>query len=176
MTAYHVHLREAQIPNIGKELSRSVGSDSSLENVGIHTIVVPKFKLIDVARKIFARDFMEGSYNAALDDTPKSFDGIGMNCAKGIFIHAVTDEAVKGAGRRAFVAVPVMLFASVFVHVLIVAARAFDAIRPAVYLKVGTAGRFIREHLFKIHNRHLVDLHAVLAGLGHGAPLTARPV
>ena len=84
---------QRQLP---KELSsRSASPNSSLENIGVHAIVVPKFKLIDVEQKLLARDFMEGSNNAALHDTPEAFNSVGVNCTEHILAQTVPHEAMR---------------------------------------------------------------------------------
>ena len=79
-----------------------------MKDVRIHAVVVPEFKLIDIERKVLARDFMEGSDNVALDDTPKPFDGIGVDCAEHVLAQTVTDKAVREGIANATIALVVI--------------------------------------------------------------------
>ena len=77
-------------------------------------------------------------------------------------------EAIAYAIRRALVAIPVIRPA-MFMHLVKAATRAeYYAIRPAVSGKVFLAGIFIREKLFELRYRHLVNLQVFLGFGFHG--------
>jgi hypothetical protein len=78
-------------------------------------------------------------------------------------------EAVADAFRRALVAVPVVGLLTVFMDIIVAAARAaYRAVGPAVRGQVRLAGVFVREQLLELSNRHLVNLQ-VLGFLVHMA-------
>src|SRR5271155_1239830 len=69
-------------------------ADRRSENVWVHAVIVPELKLRDVQRQIFAADFVEVSDDAALEDAPKSFNRVGVNCADDVLATTVIDNAV----------------------------------------------------------------------------------
>lgn len=80
-------------------------------------------------------------------------------------------EAVVGAGRRASVAEPVPSHCPVRFDFGIAAARASDEFRPAVLSEIEAARVFVRESLFPLPDRHLVDLRFLLCAGHLGSPL-----
>ena len=46
------------------------------ENVGIHAVVVAELEFCNVKRQVFLADLVVGADNPALEDRPKSFDGV----------------------------------------------------------------------------------------------------
>jgi hypothetical protein len=61
-------------------MNRLARLDRSAENVRIQTLVIPKFKLVDVQMQVLLADFVEGPDDPALHDGPEAFDSIGMDC------------------------------------------------------------------------------------------------
>ena len=51
------------------------------ENVAIEAVVVSELKLRDVQRQIFLADLVEATDNSALEDAPKAFNRVRVNCA-----------------------------------------------------------------------------------------------
>jgi hypothetical protein len=51
-------------------------ADGRSENIGVHPIVVPELKFRDVQRHIFGTDFVEATYDAALEDRPEAFNRV----------------------------------------------------------------------------------------------------
>jgi hypothetical protein len=78
-------------------------------------------------------------------------------------------EAVANIIRRAFVAVPVMWFGSMYMSFCTAARAAYYAVRPAISGKVNPASIFVRKVFLELHNTHLVNLHLLLSGGIHDA-------
>ena len=70
-------------------------ADRRSENVGVMPIIITELKLGDIQRQIFAADFVVTANNAALQDRPKAFDCIGVNCADDMLTDAVIDNTVR---------------------------------------------------------------------------------
>jgi len=66
-----------------------------LENLRILAVVVAELKLGHVQRKIFSTDLVIGTHNAALEQRPKTFDGVGMNRAHHVLPCGVVDNTVR---------------------------------------------------------------------------------
>lgn len=81
-------------------------------------------------------------------------------------------EAIPNAIGRAFVALPVPLFRAMFGNVVIAAARAGNAIGPAMVSKVRLAIILVPKLSFKLTNVHLVNVQRA-RGFWHGvSPLS----
>src|SRR5258708_16248425 len=65
------------------------------ENVRVHPVVVAELEFIDVEREIFPADLMERSHDAALNQRPEAFDGVGVNVSVHIFAFAVVHHAMR---------------------------------------------------------------------------------
>lgn len=65
------------------------------EDVRIHPIVVTELELGDVQRQIFLADFVETADDATLEDRPKPFDGLSVNCADDVLPTRMIDGDVR---------------------------------------------------------------------------------
>jgi hypothetical protein len=69
-------------------------TDRRSENVGVETIVIPELKFRDVQRKVLFADLVEGADHAALNQRPKAFDGVCVDCADNVIALSVIDGDV----------------------------------------------------------------------------------
>jgi hypothetical protein len=60
-----------------------------IKNVRVHAVVVTELKFRNVQRQVFGADFMERADNTALEDAPKAFNRVGMNCTNNILLFLV---------------------------------------------------------------------------------------
>ena len=63
-------------------------------NVDVLTVVVPELNLRDVERHIFAANLVESADHTALEDAPKAFNRVGVDCANHIFATVVANDPV----------------------------------------------------------------------------------
>jgi hypothetical protein len=73
----------------------SVRFDCSAKDVRIVPIIVAEFELINVERKIFARNFMERSYNSPFDQRPEALYGLSMDIAVNVFAFPMMNHAMR---------------------------------------------------------------------------------
>ncbi len=67
---------------------------SRTEDVRVLPIVVSELKLRDVERQIFATDFVIASHDATLEDRPKTFNRIGVDCSDNMLSGFVINNTV----------------------------------------------------------------------------------
>jgi hypothetical protein len=58
--------------------------DSRSENVHVFPVVISELELRNIERHIFAAHFVERADYTALEDRPKAFDGLSVNCANDV--------------------------------------------------------------------------------------------
>ena len=83
--------RQGPPPRISASFSASANRGS--EDVGILAIVVPELELCNVKRQVFGADFMESTYDAALEDAPEALNRIGANRADNVLQHGQSSRA-----------------------------------------------------------------------------------
>jgi hypothetical protein len=75
-----------------------VGASTSLdrrsENVRILPVIISELKLGDIERHIFAAHFVECADHAALEDRPKAFNRVGMDCADNVLASSMINSRV----------------------------------------------------------------------------------
>jgi hypothetical protein len=86
--------------------TRSASANGRAENIGIHPIVITELKLRNVQRHIFFADLVERADNAALEDRPKTFNRIRVDCADDVLALVVIDAAAWIFGVQFVVAAP----------------------------------------------------------------------
>lgn len=64
------------------------------ENIRVLPIVVAELEFSNVERHVFAADLMEGADDAALEDRPKAFNRVGMDCSDYVLALGVVDDAM----------------------------------------------------------------------------------
>lgn len=67
----------------------------SLEDVGIHAIIVPELKLSDIQRQIFAADLVEAAHDAALQQRPEAINRLRVNDTINILFLGMADEGMR---------------------------------------------------------------------------------
>ena len=72
--------------------------DRGTKDVRIQTVVISKFKLVDVQMQILFAHLMERAHDATLDDRPEAFDGVGVNGSADIFAVGMMDHTVRNSG------------------------------------------------------------------------------
>ncbi len=89
---------------VSENASASLGSDrvsattySRAEDVGVVPIVIAKFEFRNIERQIFAADLVISPHDAALQDRPKAFNRIRVNCPNDM----LADGMVNGLVREA---------------------------------------------------------------------------
>lgn len=82
--------------------------NSSAKYIGVQPIVIAELEFIDVQRKVFTGNFMKRADDAALNQGPEAFDGIGVNRAVDIFACAMVDHAMREAVVQVLIA-PVVI-------------------------------------------------------------------
>jgi hypothetical protein len=87
-------------------ISNSLNSRS--ENVVIETVIISELKFCDVERHIFGADLMERADDAALEDAPEAFDGLGMNGTNNVLALRVVNGGVRISLVEALVANPLI--------------------------------------------------------------------
>src|ERR1700733_4256005 len=65
------------------------------EYIGVRAVIVPKFKLGNVEREIFAADFVKASHDAALQQRPEAINRLSVHDAINILLFGVTNEGVR---------------------------------------------------------------------------------
>jgi hypothetical protein len=65
------------------------------ENVRVLAVVIAELELGDIERHIFSAHFVESADHAALEDRPKSFDGLGVDCSDDVLPFGVIDDGVR---------------------------------------------------------------------------------
>ena len=68
------------------------------KNVRVLAIIIAELKLGNIEREVLAANFVIGADNTTLHQTPKAFNGVGVDSAANVFLFAV----VHGAVRRIF--------------------------------------------------------------------------
>jgi hypothetical protein len=82
--------------------------DRRSENVGVEPIVVSELKLRDVQRHIFGAHFVEGANHTALEDRPKTFDGLSVDRADNVLAFGVIDYAMWELFTEFFISGPLV--------------------------------------------------------------------
>ena len=59
------------------------------EHIGVAAVVVPELKFGDVERQIFCAHLVERADHAALEDAPKAFNRVRVNCADNVLLVTV---------------------------------------------------------------------------------------
>jgi len=80
--------------------------NSRSKDVGIRAIVIAELKFRDVERHIFAAHLVECADNTALEDTPKAFNRVRVDCANHILMPTVVNAAVGNSRRQILIAGP----------------------------------------------------------------------
>ena len=78
-----------------ERFSQLASLHGSLENISIHTVVVPELELVYIKLNVFFTYAMVGANNAALEDRPEAFDGVCMNRTGNVLAFAVADHAMR---------------------------------------------------------------------------------
>ena len=69
--------------------------DRRSEDVGVPPVVIAELELGDIERHVFAAHFVERADNAALENRPEAFDGLGMDCANDILTTRMVNSRVR---------------------------------------------------------------------------------
>jgi hypothetical protein len=69
--------------------------DRRSEDVRALTVVIAELELSDIQRHIFAAHFVECADNAALEDRPKAFNGLSVNCTDNILTSRMVNSRVR---------------------------------------------------------------------------------
>jgi len=89
-----------------ENVSTALGIDASapryrsLENVGVHSVVVAELKFRDVQQQILFADFVKRTHHAALEDRPETLNRIGVDRAHNILAHMATGTVIDGLMRE----------------------------------------------------------------------------
>jgi hypothetical protein len=73
----------------------SASPDRRSENVRVLSIVIAELEFGNIERHIFAAHFVERADYAALEDRPKTFDGLGMDCANNILASRMVNGRMR---------------------------------------------------------------------------------
>ena len=76
------------------------------ENIGVEAVVIPELKFSDIQRQIFCGNLVIGTDNAALQDRPEAFDGLGMDGTANILPARMVNGFVRVVAVQMFVANP----------------------------------------------------------------------
>lgn len=75
-------------------------TDRRSENVGIGAVIVPELKFRDVERQILAADLVIAAHDTALNQRPKTFDCVGVDCADNVLACLVIDLFLRRGGMQ----------------------------------------------------------------------------
>ena len=81
----------------GASASCSAACYEQIEHIGILPVIVPKRELRRVERKVLLRDVMEAAHDAALEQSPETFEIVGMNNTVHVLALTVTDGFMRHA-------------------------------------------------------------------------------
>jgi hypothetical protein len=70
------------------------------ENVIVEAIIVPELELRNVKMQVFLANVVECTDDAALEDAPKAFDGLGMHRADNVLVFGIVNGAVWEAKAK----------------------------------------------------------------------------
>src|SRR5581483_1402406 len=76
------------------------------ENIGVQTVVVAELRLSDVQRQILGAHLVIGADDAALEQAPESFNGVGVNCANNVLTSAMIHHAMREFFGNGLVSLP----------------------------------------------------------------------
>ncbi len=65
------------------------------EDIPVLAIVITELKLCHVQRHVFFANLVESADDAALEDGPKAFDGLGVDGANNILAGGVVDDGMR---------------------------------------------------------------------------------
>jgi len=80
--------------------------DRLAEDVLIVAVVVAKLEFRDVERHIFGADFVECAHNAAFENRPEAFNGVGVDRADNVLALGVVNDTVRELFAERAVAAP----------------------------------------------------------------------
>jgi len=69
------------------------------EDILVLPIVIPEFKFRNIQGKVLGGNLVEGAHDAAFDQRPEAFDGVGMNSTDHVFAPAMAHNAVRVFGQ-----------------------------------------------------------------------------
>jgi hypothetical protein len=82
--------------------------DRRSENIRVLPVIVAELELGDIERHIFAAHFVECANDATLEDRPKTFDSLGVDCADDILASGMVNDAMRIFAVKPFVAAPLI--------------------------------------------------------------------
>ena len=65
------------------------------ENVVIHPVVISELKFRDVQREIFSADLVEAAHDAALQERPKTINGLRVNGSANVLFFGMANDAMR---------------------------------------------------------------------------------
>jgi hypothetical protein len=92
-TLHKQRLRKVpQAPKQVRDFSASINRRS--EDVRVLSVVIAELELGDIERHIFPAHFVECADHAALEDRPKAFNGLSVDCANDILASRMVNGGV----------------------------------------------------------------------------------
>jgi hypothetical protein len=86
----------------------STTANSRSENVRVFPVVIPELELGHIERHVFAADLVERADHAALEDRPKAFNRVGVDCTDDVLALSVVDDAKRVVLGKVLVASPLV--------------------------------------------------------------------
>src|ERR1700730_4628459 len=86
----------------------SASLDRRSEDVCVLPIIVTELELGNIQRHVLAAHFVECANHAALENRPKAFDGLGMDCANDVLPSNMVNDAMWIFAVKTFVAGPLV--------------------------------------------------------------------
>jgi hypothetical protein len=78
------------------------------ENVIVEAIIIAELELCNVKVKVPFADVVESPHDAALEDAPKAFNGVGVNRADDVLVLGMVDSCVRESPIEVSVAGPLI--------------------------------------------------------------------
>jgi hypothetical protein len=88
--------RRRKVPQALKQVRDfSASLNRRSKNVHVLPIVISELELGDIKRHIFAAHFVKCADHAALEDRPKAFNGLSVDCADNILTFGVVNDTMR---------------------------------------------------------------------------------
>lgn len=81
--------------------------DSRAENVVIETVIVAELKFSDIERQVLGADFVERANDTAFEDTPETFNCLGVNRADNVLPSRMVNGGMRVVLIQSLVAQPI---------------------------------------------------------------------
>lgn len=85
-------------------LMNSASPNRFPKNVSVQAVIIPELELSDIQREIFGGNLVECADNAAFENRPEAFNGLGMNRATDVLSNVMVDSFVRELAIQMFVA------------------------------------------------------------------------